>query len=314
MTSHFDGPALEHGLGDYPGPGSASHPPDYASANSLSTHGSSPGNGTGPRGESPGPHHAPQQTQSFYGGPAGAAGTGDTSYSSGGQGPSDGPPRQNLPPLTEALHTDNVGPHDEVGRFAHQVGPGGGAPYDTHDSHFLGGGQHMMDPPGSSGGPPQHQQSEYANGGGPAGQHHGYHPAAASSAGMMTPPPPGSSGGHGAYASHYAPPASHMLHRASISGPIMSHHYAGAPGHAGPSGSATPNNMPHHMGAPPHAGDFAAWGTPSGSARPHTADGMFGGQFGAMGSQWNGTMPRELMLIDGASRRVVMPKSAYSRV
>ncbi|PWN50502.1 hypothetical protein IE53DRAFT_92118 [Violaceomyces palustris] len=60
-------------------------------------------------------------------------------------------------------------------------------------------------------------------------------------------------------------PAQSMLHRASISGPVMQNY---------------PQN-PEVMAAPapPRAHDMAAWGNASGGARPHTADGMFG-QFG----------------------------------
>ena len=55
----------------------------------------------------------------------------------------------------------------------------------------------------------------------------------------------------------------HLLHRASISGPVP--------------GSSYPGEV-ESMGAPapPRAPGLAAWETASGAARPHTADGMFG--------------------------------------
>ncbi|EPQ28559.1 uncharacterized protein PFL1_03863 [Pseudozyma flocculosa PF-1] len=63
---------------------------------------------------------------------------------------------------------------------------------------------------------------------------------------------------------------SYMLHRASISGPVM----GSTPAYSGEGGEA---GFATH--APPRAHGLAAWETASGAARPHTADGMFG-QFG----------------------------------
>lgn len=75
-----------------------------------------------------------------------------------------------------------------------------------------------------------------------------------------------------------------MFHRASISGPVMQSHYPPPP-----SAAATNAHSTGGPGAPPQAGDMAAWGTPSGSARPHTADGMFGSQMGGLPPQWAGS-------------------------
>ncbi|KAN0061699.1 hypothetical protein ACQY0O_005691 [Thecaphora frezii] len=66
------------------------------------------------------------------------------------------------------------------------------------------------------------------------------------------------------------PPAlqdSYMLHRASISGPVMG---------PSPSYQGEAETMAAPAPAPPRAHGLAAWETASGAARPHTADGMFG--------------------------------------
>lgn len=250
------------------------HGTDYSSAQSLSAHGSSPG------GASP---HAPQA--SFYNASAPTGPTGNyTGVDDSHQAPVRG---HHLPPLSEALHSSNdaVQAHDDSHRFAHNVGPGGPA-YD--DQHFLDA--HMMHPPANSNsGAGVHDYSNGAN----AGATHFQQTAngAPSSAGMMTPPPGSSHGAgssHGGYQSHYAPPA-HMMHRASISGPVMSHY----PTHPSVGGATSALAGHSSIGAPPAAGDFAAWGNASGSARPHTADGMFGGQFGLGAPGWPGALPSE---------------------
>ncbi|KDN37217.1 hypothetical protein K437DRAFT_43008 [Tilletiaria anomala UBC 951] len=109
--------------------------------------------------------------------------------------------------------------------------------------------------------------------------------------------PPTSNGHHMASFSGpsggYAPPQygaphmpAHILHRASISGPIMQHGSYGGPTAAAvtTAGLASGAHAGGSITAPPMAGDTAAWAHAHGAPRPHTADGMFGSfGFGANG-------------------------------
>ena len=98
----------------------------------------------------------------------------------------------------------------------------------------------------------------------------------------------GPSTAYGSSSAHHQYMPAHILHRASISGPIMQHHHGysvptghGAVGgqHAGATGlggAQPPAAAPTMSAAPPLAGDMAAWAHAHGSARPHTADGFYG--------------------------------------
>ncbi|CEH11758.1 related to c2h2 transcriptional regulator [Ceraceosorus bombacis] len=194
----------------------------------------------------------------------------------------DGSRGQHLPPLAQAL---DGSAHDGTTRYQGNGSHAGGS-YDAEPTSF---DSHIMNPSDGSAATIS-ASHDYSNGHGSAVHHTSsqYQSGPASSAGVMTPPPPGSSHGGSTHGYYQQPPA-HMLHRASISGPVMSHHYShAAPTAAAPvSGSASFSSM----GAPPHAGDMAAWGNASGSARPHTADGMFGGPFGLGPQGWTGAIP-----------------------
>ena len=72
-----------------------------------------------------------------------------------------------------------------------------------------------------------------------------------------------------AHASHPGLPQ-YFQHRASISGPLMD-------------STAYAERYESSAAAPPRVHGLAAWENASGSARPHTADGMFG-QFGVLGT------------------------------
>jgi hypothetical protein len=169
---------------------------------------------------------------------------------------------QHLPPLNEAIHPEDshhYAPPTGYEASAHHSDPSH-APYDQGSNNFF-------DPQIIDQAPPSSGRS---NGNGGNNHFNGN---------IMT-PPPGSQGHYGSspyQVGHQSAPQ--VFHRASISGPVMHSHYPPPPG------TPTPNTHQQAPGAP-HANDMAAWGTPSGSARPHTADGMFNSQMGGLPSQW----------------------------
>lgn len=188
---------------------------------------------------------------------------------------------QHLPPISEALHPDEkygYGSNPSSYDTAHQHGgdSSGHPSYDQGSNNFFD--SNIMEapiPPGTA--DSRHGSIHATNGNGNAGHY---------STTMMTPPPVSASIAHGGYAnsSPYQPTppsTTQMFHRASISGPVMHSHYP------------PPAGTPHHAstqsvgGTPASTNDMATWGTPSGSARPHTADGMFGSQLGSLPPQWS---------------------------
>lgn len=242
--------AAAAGYGSYSAAGT-----DYGS-HDLGPQGS-PGGGRLLGGASP---HATNRAYFPSGGPTGGAG-------------------DYLPPLSEAIHPDEkyqYNPNTSSYDTSHHGDTSGHPSYDQGSSNFFD--SQIMDTPAPAGTADSRHGSIHAhNGNGNSGHY---------STSLMTPPPASAAAAaaaasHAAYASSPYQPAqnSQMFHRASISGPIMHSHYAP---HSG-----TPNSSHTTGGAPPAANDMAAWGTPSGSARPHTADGMFGSQIGNLPTQWS---------------------------
>lgn len=184
---------------------------------------------------------------------------------------------QHLPPLSEALHPEDNHhyPHPAAYEPASHHTDATHASYDHGSSNFFD--PQIMDAPASAGTEGRHGSIHHATNGNGANHFNGN---------IMTPPPPGSHGGYASspyQAGHNSAP--HMFHRASISGPVMHSHYPPPPGTPTPSAAA--HATANHNA--PQANDMAAWGTPSGSARPHTADGMFNSQMGGLPPQWAGS-------------------------
>ncbi|UZJ56043.1 hypothetical protein CBS101457_005363 [Exobasidium rhododendri] len=259
--------------------GLSSHPPpppelDPSGAAGYASYGSHGGDYVShdliSNGDSPGRGGSPHAGRAYF--PAGAPGSSDYALEDHNQH------IQQLPPLSEALHSESDGQHYPHSGGAYETSHHNGASthssFDHNSSNFFD--PQIMDAPPSATEGGRHGSLHHAGNGN--GHFHGS---------IMTPPPPSSS--HGYASSPYQVgqgSAPHMFHRASISGPVMHSHYPPPPG--------TPTPLAHPVsgggGAPPQAGDMAAWGTPSGSARPHTADGMFGSQMSGMPQQWGGSM------------------------
>lgn len=192
---------------------------------------------------------------------------------------------QHLPPLSEALHTDDMnnpanaadhlnvhggayGSHatahaydpQQQGDPSHGVGAGQGGQYDHQSSNFFDT-QHMEPPPSADG--TSHHATQHTATINASGHANGY------GAAIMTPPPPASSHGYPSSPYQSAGASAPLFHRASISGPVMHHHYAA------PTGAQT---------AAGHNTDV--WSSTPAAARPHTADGMFASQMGGLPGQW----------------------------
>lgn len=231
---------------------------------SYSSHGGDYGShDLGSNGDSPtGRGVSPQNSRAYF--PAGAPGSGDYSVEDHGNHV------QHLPPLSEALHTDDSHHYQHsTGAYeaSHHGDTSAHTSYDHSSNNFFD--PQIMEPP-----PPA------SDGGRHGSIHHVGNGNGHFAGSIMTPPPPSS---HGYASSPYQAghnSAPHMFHRASISGPVMHNHYPPPPG------TPTQSVHPSSGGAPPQANDMAAWGTPSGSARPHTADGMFGSQMAGLPQQW----------------------------
>jgi len=253
------------GLTNQPPPPPELDPNGAAGYASYSSHGDYGSHDLGSGGGSPiGRGSSPHASRAYF--PAGAPGSaGDYSVEDHGHHV------QHLPPLSEAIHPDDTHhyPHSAGAYETGHHGDATHASYDHTSSNFFDPQIMEPPPPAAEGG--RHGSLHHATNGNGNGHFNGS---------IMTPPP---ASAHGQYASspyqagHGSAP--HMFHRASISGPVMHSHYPPPPG--------TPTPTTHNAaGAPPQAGEMAAWGTPSGSARPHTADGMFGSQMGGMPQQW----------------------------
>jgi hypothetical protein len=259
-------------LNSHPPPPAELDPSGAAGYTSYSSHGGDYGShDLGSSANSPGRGSSPHAGRAYF--PAGAPGSGDYAVEDHNQH------IQHLPPLSEALHSDSDGQHySHPGTgydTSHHADASAHASYDHSSSNFFD--PQIMEAPQPPSDTGRHSSLHHSGNGN--GHFNGT---------IMTPPPPST---HGYASSPYQAgqgSAPHIFHRASISGPVMHSHYPAPPG--------TPTPITHHSasggggGAPPQAGDMAAWGTPSGSARPHTADGMFGSQIGGIPQQWGGSM------------------------